>query len=232
MTGNGDLELLEKRIGYTFSDKSLLLTALTHSSYYNENRNEAGIQDYERLEFLGDAVLELVSSTFLYEKYPDRPEGELSRMRASLVCEDALYSCAAALFLADHVRLGRGERENGGNLKKSILSDVVEAVTGAVYLDSHMDLMVADAFIRRFILNDIPDSVAVKDTKSLLQEYVQHIGSTVHYELLSEEGPAHNRVYTSAAFIDGKMTGKGTGSSKKHSEQEAASEALRVLGCI
>lgn len=232
MTGTEHLNKLEEKTGHCFKDKGLLINALTHSSYLNENRNESGIQDYERLEFLGDAVLELVSSTFLYERYPGRPEGELSRMRASLVCEEALSVCAGELGLADCIRLGRGERENGGNAKNSILSDVVEAIIGAIYLDSGKELHDAEGFIRRYVLKDIPGSAAVKDPKSMLQEYAQHAGLTVHYELLSEDGPAHSRVYTSAACLDGRTVGKGSGTSKKHSEQDAAVKALQVLGCI
>ncbi len=232
MTESEHLAGLEEKTGHCFKDKRLLLNALTHSSYLNENRDEDGIRDYERLEFLGDAVLELVSSTFLYEKYPERSEGDLSRMRASLVCEGALSICAGELGLAGCIRLGRGERAHGGSAKSSILSDVVEALIGAIYLDSGRDLGEAERFIRHYVLKDVQGSAAVKDPKSMLQEYAQHNGLEVRYELLSEDGPAHSRIYTSAACLDGRAVSKGSGTSKKHSEQEAAVEALRVLGCI
>ena len=184
---------LEQRIGYQFHDISLLKRALTHSSFTNEQKiNRTG--DYERLEFLGDAVLELTSSEFLFHEHPEVPEGELTKMRASMVCEPALAFCARDLELGKFIRLGKGEENTGGRERDSIISDVMEAVTGAIYLDGGMEP--ARQFINRFILSDLENKRLFYDSKSNLQEVIQgKLKKEFWYELLEESGPEHNKVF-------------------------------------
>jgi ribonuclease III len=215
---------LERRIGYTFRDRYLLECALTHTSYANEQKIRK-YQDYERLEFLGDAVLEMISSDFLYGKYPNKKEGELTKIRASLVCEPALAFCAKDLELAKFIRLGKGEEVSGGRTKPSIISDVMEALIGAMYLDSK-DTAVPRAFIMQFILSDLEGKLLFYDAKSILQERCQKSGRQIGYEVVGEDGPCHERVYTVAAVIDGQVTAKGDGHSKKAAEQSAAYQTL------
>ena len=217
---------LEERLGYHFMDKTLLMRALTHSSYMNEQKNNK-LQDYERLEFLGDAVLEMVSSAFLYSRYPERSEGELSKTRASLVCEQALSGVARSLGLSDYLILGHGEDMGGGRNKPSILCDVTEALIGAMYLDSGEDVNVPKQFIIREILSDIEDKQLFYDAKSILQEYVAKDGKVLSYRLISEDGPSHERVYHMEVLIGEQPVADGTGHSKKAAEQEAAYEALK-----
>lgn len=217
----------EKNIGYEFKDKSLLLQALTHSSYANE-KHLGKFTDNERLEFLGDAVLEVVSSEFLYLNFSQFSEGELSKLRASLVCEPTLAYCTKEIALGDFVRLGKGEEQTGGRLRKSILSDALEAVIGAMFLDGGMGP--AKAFILRFILTDIEHKRKFHDSKTALQEVVQAMHTEpLHYELVSESGPDHCKEFVVSVFVGEKCLGTGHGSSKKAAEQEAAVQALILV---
>lgn len=216
---------LENKIGYTFQNKDLLRQAVTHSSYANEQKiNKTG--DYERLEFLGDAVLELVSSEFIYKENPQMPEGQLTRKRSSMVCEPALAFCAREIGLEAFILLGKGEEATGGRKRDSIVSDVMEAVIGAIYLDS--DLTKAKEYIHRFILSDLENKQLFYDAKTILQEVVQqeNKGTTLHYELLREEGPEHDKTFVVEALVGEQRVGCGTGRSKKAAEQQAAYEAL------
>ena len=222
------MEDLEQRIGYVFQDKSLLRQALIHSSYVNEH-HMSRLECNERLEFLGDAVLELSSSQFLYEKYPDFPEGELTKLRASIVCEPTLADCAEELSLGPELLIGRGEDRTGGREKASLLSDALEALIGAIYLDG--GFANAKEFVVRLILSDIEHKKLFFDSKTILQELVQRqdLGD-LSYELLKEEGPDHSKVFTSCVRIGGEEAGVGTGRNKKLSEQAAAYEAILKLG--
>ncbi len=215
---------LEDKMGYSFRDESLLITALTHSSYKNEKNN---IEDYERLEFLGDAVLELTVSEFLYRLEPKMKEGEMTKLRASLVCEPTLAFCAMALDLGDYIFLGKGEDKSGGRERESICSDVFEAVIGGIFLDRGIEP--AKAFIHKYVLTDYENKIEFRDSKTLLQEHVQNDGGVIEYRLINESGPDHARVFESAAYINGECLGKGIGRNKKHSEQLAAYEALKAL---
>ena len=214
-------------IGYQFKQEGLLTQALTHSSYANEKHMKKG-SDNERLEFLGDAVLEIVSSEFLYHKYPQLPEGELTKLRASLVCEPTLAFCTEPLHLGDYLQLGKGEDMTGGRMRKSILSDALEAVIGAIYLDG--GFASAKEFVLNFILNDIEHKQLFYDSKTILQEIVQENGTQpVEYILTKEEGPDHNKNFTVEARVNGKVMGQGSGHTKKAAEQAAAYQAIRVL---
>jgi ribonuclease-3 len=221
---NMDLDALEEHLGYHFGRRELLTRALTHSSFANELKlNYDG--DYERMEFLGDAVLELVSSDYLYKKYPDKPEGELSRKRASMVCEPALAYCAREISLQDYIRLGRGEESTGGRNRDSITSDVLEAVIGGIYLDSGFED--AKEFVCRVIMNDLEDKRIFYDSKTMLQEKVQQKDSgDVHYEIIAESGPDHNKQFTAQVVIGGRRLSTGTGHNKKAAEQQAAYNEL------
>ena len=219
-------ELVEK-IGYQYKDKTLLEQALTHSSFANEQKINKS-KNYERLEFLGDAVLELVSSEFLFRSNPDMPEGQLTRTRASMVCEPALAYCARELELEKYIRLGKGEEMTGGRYRDSIISDVMEAVIGSLYLDG--GFKVAHDFIHRFILSDLEDKILFYDAKTVLQEIVQETkDGTLSYELISEEGPDHNKLFRVEAHINGKALTQGCGRTKKAAEQQAAYEAILYL---
>lgn len=217
---------LERRLGYTFEDPSLLRTALTHTSYANEHRREKAVHN-ERLEFLGDAVLELVSSEYLYTKYPQMGEGEMSKKRASMVCEPSLAKCARGLELPGCLRLGHGEEQMGGREKDSIISDAMEAVIGAVFLDGGFDQ--ARQLVLDHILLDLREEDLFRDRKTRLQELVQEKGRHVTYELTGESGPAHRKVFCVDAVIDGRVLGSGTGRTKKAAAQAAAEEAIRFL---
>ena len=218
---------LQDVIGYRFGEEGLLTQALTHSSCANEKHMKKGA-DNERLEFLGDAVLEIVSSEFLYHKYPQLAEGELTKLRASLVCEPTLAFCTGQIGLGDYLLLGKGEEQTGGRLRKSILSDALEAVIGAIYLDG--GFASAKEFIERYILTDTEHKQLFYDSKTILQEEIQ--GSergTLHYELLREEGPDHNKHFVVAACVDEEQLGVGEGPTKKAAEQKAAYETLLRL---
>ena len=222
-----EIDSLAAAIGYRFRDEKLLERAVTHSSFSNERKLGKG-GNYERLEFLGDAVLELVCSAHLYAYYPDKPEGELTRIRASLVCEPALAFCAHDLSLSDYIRLGKGEEAQGGRERESVIADVMEAITGAIYLDGGFEA--ARDFIMTFILNDIENKGLFYDAKTVLQETVQGKGmGKLEYKLLREEGPEHNKLFTSAVYLNGDAIGEGTGRNKKTAEQNAALEAIQEL---
>ena len=217
----------QEKIGYQFQDVRLLGLALTHSSYSNEKR-KGRLANNERLEFLGDAVLELVSSEFLYEKYPQRPEGDLTRIRASLVCEQTLAFCTRELELGKYLLLGKGEDLTGGRNRKSVLSDALEAVIGAVYLDG--GFANAKEFIYKFVLNDMEHKQLFFDSKTILQEVVQgqHEGE-ISYRLVDSFGPDHDKKYVVEVLVGSKALGRGEGRTKKNAEQEAAYQALLLL---
>ncbi len=215
---------LEQKIGYTFREKKLLKQALTHSSFANEQKINKW-EDYERLEFLGDAVLELVSSEYLYKSLPNMPEGELTKKRSSMVCEPALAYCARDVELGKFIFLGKGEEATGGRKRESITSDVLEAVIGAIYLDG--GLSSAKTFIDRFILSDLENKQLFYDSKTILQEQVQKNGEgKLHYVLVEESGPEHDKLFRIEALIDDRKIGEGSGRTKKHAEQQAAYQAL------
>lgn len=215
---------LEEKIRYRFRDRRLLRQALTHSSYANEQRINK-FEDYERLEFLGDAVLELVSSDFLFREEKDMAEGQLTRRRSSMVCEPALAFCARDIALEQYILLGKGEEATGGRGRDSIVSDVMEAVIGAIYLDSGIEE--ASGFIHRFILSDLEHKQLFYDAKTILQESVQQESKeTIHYELLKEEGPEHEKTFLVEVLVGDKKLGMGSGHSKKAAEQQAAYQAL------
>ena len=222
-----DLNEFQSKIGYTFKNRHLLEQALTHSSYANEKHMKKH-SDNERLEFLGDAVLEIVSSEFLFINYPQKPEGELTKLRASIVCEPTLALCTKPLDLGKYLRLGRGEDHTGGRKRKSILSDALEAVIGAIYLDGGFTN--AKEFVLRFIMTDIENKQLFYDSKTILQEIVQEKGThLVEYHLIKEEGPDHNKSFTVDVLVSGHVMGTGVGHTKKAAEQEAAYQAIRKM---
>lgn len=222
-----NIKALEERIGYRFGNQELLRQAITHSSFINEQKINK-TRDYERLEFLGDAVLELVSSEFLFHEHDKLSEGELTKLRASMVCEPALAFCARDLELGQFIRLGKGEELTGGRDRESITSDVMEAVIGAIYLDGGMEP--AARFINRFILSDLEDKRLFYDSKSQLQELIQGtLKKDFRYELLDESGPEHNKTFEVEVIMEDKSLGRGLGRTKKAAEQQAAYEALLFL---
>ncbi|MCL2084723.1 MAG: ribonuclease III [Oscillospiraceae bacterium] len=216
---------LEELIEYGFSDRALLENALTHSSYVNENRaKRAGC--YERLEFLGDSVLGMLTADKLYKEHGAMSEGELTRRRAMMVCEPSLAQAAHVLSLGDFIRFGRGEELSGGRFRQSILADVVEAVTAAVYLDGGLEA--ARRFARNHIFSQT-EGAAVEDYKTALQERVQAVSTDpIAYHMAGESGPDHNKRFTAEVHIGGRVFGRGEGVSKKDAEQAAAREALKV----
>lgn len=221
------LELLEDRIGYRFRDQSLLRQALTHSSYINEQKIHKS-RDYERLEFLGDAVLELVSSEFLFHRHKDMPEGELTKTRASMVCEPALAFCAREIGLGEFLYLGKGEEMGGGRERESLACDAIEAVVGAVYLDGGMEK--AKEFIHRFILSDLENKRLFYDSKTTLQELIQgKLKKDFQYVLLDETGPEHHKTFRVEVWMEQEVIGRGEGRTKKAAEQQAAYQALLLL---
>lgn len=221
------LKDLEKKTGYSFQNSQLLEQALIHSSYANEKRlGHLGCN--ERLEFLGDAVLELVSSEFLYKQYPEMPEGELTKLRASLVCEPTLAEDAEEIHLGDYLLLGKGEEATGGRKRASIVSDALEAVIGAIFLDGGFDA--AKTFILRFVMNDVENKRLFHDSKTMLQEMLQAQGrETAVYELVQESGPDHDKRFTVEARLGTEVLGRGTGHSKKAAEQQAAYHAICAM---
>ena len=217
----------QKMIGYEFKNEKLLVQALTHSSYANEKHMHK-LSDNERLEFLGDAVLEIVSSEFLYRDYPKLPEGDLTKMRASMVCEPTLAYCTKDLNLGDYLLLGKGEDMTGGRKRKSILSDALEAVIGAIYLDG--GFANAKEFIHKFILTDIEHKQLFYDSKTILQEMVQgRFTEELSYPLIGEEGPDHDKHFLVEAKIGDRVIARGEGHTKKSAEQDAAYHALLLL---
>ena len=211
---------LEKKIGYPFQDFDLLIRAMTHSSYANEHKKEQR-EHNERLEFLGDAVLELISSDYLFRNYPDTPEGTLTKKRASMVCEPTLALCAREISLGEYLLLGKGEDATGGRKRDSIVSDAMEALIGAIYLDG--GFANAKEFIDRFILDDIENKQLFYDSKTTLQEIVQgSYDEDVRYEIVKEEGPDHNKNFYVHALLGERILGEGCGHTKKAAEQQAA----------
>ena len=218
---------LEKRIGYEFHDMKMLMTAMCHSSYANEHRQRQ-IHDNERLEFLGDAVLEVSSSDFLFHQYPDMPEGKLTKLRASIVCEPTLALCAREIHLEQYLLLGKGEEHTGGRYRDSIISDAMEALIGAIYLDG--GFANAKEFVEKFILTDIEHKKLFYDSKTILQEMVQGGQEKgIVYQLVGEEGPDHNKSFRVEVVIGGEAFGCGIGRTKKAAEQEAAYQAILKL---
>lgn len=215
---------LQKKIGYEFRDEELLKHAMTHSSYANEHGMQKSGSN-ERLEFLGDAVLELVSSEFLYHNYPNLPEGDLSKLRASLVCEPTLARCTDEIELPKYLYLSRGEDATGGRNRDSIVSDAMEALIGAIFLDGGIEP--AKTFILRFILTDIESKRLFYDSKTTLQEVVQaEGGEKLSYDVVAENGPDHAKEFTVEVRRGDTVLGRGVGRSKKAAEQKAAYEAL------
>lgn len=228
MTTIAKLEELEQKIGYVFHDKDMLRQAMCHSSYANEHRINAW-HDNERLEFLGDAVLEVISSDFLYHRHPEMPEGKLTRLRASIVCEPTLALCAKELSLGSYLLLGKGEELTGGRTRNSIISDAMEALIGAVYLDG--GFANAKEFVEKFVLSDIENKKLFYDSKTILQEIVQrdYKNCEVRYIITDEAGPDHAKKFSVRLMIGETCAGVGSGSTKKAAEQEAAYHAILSL---
>ncbi len=227
MLTDADISRFEQVIGYTFRDKQLLVQAFTHSSFVNEQKINKR-PDYERLEFLGDAVLEMISSAYLFRKFPEKKEGQMSKIRASLVCEGALAYDAEALKLKEYIVLGKGEEATGGRNKESIIADVMEAVIGALFLDGGIEE--AKRFIDTYVLTNIEAVQMFVDSKSVLQEIAQgeNLGE-IRYEICGESGPEHDKIFEVRVFVGDKNLGEGSGKTKKAAEQKAAHEALLVL---
>ncbi len=224
---NSHLKELEERISYRFQDKELLSRALIHSSYANEHRLDHS-RCNERLEFLGDAVLEIVTSDFLYRKYEQLPEGDLTKIRASIVCEPTLAYCAGEIRLGEYLYLGRGEDATGGRNRNSVVSDAMEALIGAIYLDG--GFANAKEFIHHFVLNDIEHKQLFYDSKTILQEIVQSAQSEpLTYEVVKEEGPDHNKSFEVRALLGEQEIGRGRGRTKKAAEQVAAYNGILRL---
>lgn len=222
-----ELKELQEKIEYRFQNQQILRQAMIHSSYANENH----LQKYEcneRLEFLGDAVLELVSSEFLFHEDKKMPEGELTKTRASMVCEQALAFCARQIGLGDYLLLGKGEDATGGRKRDSITSDALEALIGAIYIDG--GFANAKEFIHRVVLNDLENKKLFYDSKTILQEIVQaNFQDPIEYQLLGEEGPDHDKSFQVVVYIGDKEFGRGKGRAKKAAEQEAAYQTILML---
>lgn len=224
---------LEEIIGYGFKDENLLKTALTHSSYANEKRVE-GLVCNERLEFLGDSVLSLITSRYLFENYKNLPEGELTKARAQIVCEKSLFECAQNIELGSFMLLGKGEERTGGRTRPSVLADAFEALIAAIYLDGGLEIT------REWLLSQLYDTIQLsvsgksfKDYKTLLQETVQAHGETdISYKIIAECGPDHKKTFSVEVFVGGNSCGTGEGSSKKNAEQDAAKNALERLSSV
>lgn len=223
------MKALEDNLKYSFKNKELLLNALTHSSYANEARN--GITSNERLEFLGDSVLSIVVADYLYKEFSSLPEGELTKLRASLVCEKSLCEFSRELEIGKFLRLGKGEDKGGGRERNSILADAFEAVLAAMYLDGGME--VARKHVMRFILKELKhtDDEVFKDYKTALQEIIQrNPEESVTYYLTGESGPDHDKVFDVEVRLNSNVIGRGKGKSKKRAEQMAAKQALELMG--
>ncbi len=222
------LEKLMTSLDYQFQNLELLDLALTHSSYANERPSQK-MDDNERLEFLGDSVLGIVVSDYLYNRYEDLPEGELSKIRSLVVCEATLDEIANRLKIGEYLKLGKGEAHTGGRYKPSILSDAMEAVIAAIYLDG--GFKAAQKFVMKQLLCSIQQAVGgkiFKDYKSALQEFVQSaVHDKISYKIVAEKGPDHNKQFFANVVVDGKILGEGSGRSKKHAEQQAAKVALQ-----
>lgn len=224
-----DLKHLERKLGIAFRNPELLRQAFTHSSYVNEHRMTVS-RDNERLEFLGDAVLELTVSEFLFSKYPDRTEGELTKQRASIVCEPSLVTFAEALSFGEYVLLGKGEEMTGGRQRPALLADVFESFVGALYLDQGLEAV--QGFLRTHMFPSISweGRPQIIDYKTQLQELVQQTGSgNLEYRIVDERGPAHEKEFVAEVWMEDRLLGGGSGRSKKEAEQQAASQALLRL---
>lgn len=221
------MEQLQNNLGYHFKNPALLARALTHSSYANERHVDTG--DNERLEFLGDSVLGFITAEYLFANHRDFPEGELTKLRAYAVCEKSLFSYAEEIGLGHHLKLGKGEERTGGRTRPSVLSDAFEAVIAAIYLDGGMDE--AKKFVLRFVVPYVEAKPTFKDYKTMLQEVVQkNQGETLEYVLVSETGPDHDKCFTVEVHLNSNVIGRGVGGSKKKAEQNAAKEALELMG--
>ena len=224
---NFDEKAIEENIQYEFKNKALIKQALSHSSFINEMKRK-GMESYERLEFLGDAVLELITSEYLFEEYKDLPEGKLTKLRASIVCEFTLSSVSEMLHFGDYVLLSKGEELTGGRTRSSILCDLFESVLGAIYLDGGMEA--AQKYVYTFLLTDIEHKSLFYDAKTTLQEMVQKDGKgVVTYKLIEEKGPDHNKSFVTEVFVDDVSLATGEGTSKKNAQQMAAYRAILKL---
>ncbi|MFC4810680.1 ribonuclease III [Paenibacillus sp. GCM10023250] len=222
-------EELQQRLQLRFRANKLLRQAFTHTSYVNEHRQN-GTEHNERLEFLGDAILQLTVSEYLYRTFPERPEGQLTRMRASIVCEASLARFAELLDLGKHILLGRGEEQLGGRQRPALLADLFEAFVGAIYLDQGLDTVRAFLAVHLFPHIDNDGVMVGKDFKSTLQEKAQQAGmGAIEYRIVEERGPAHDREFVVEVFIGETAYGSGSGRTKKEAEQQAAAEAWRKL---
>lgn len=222
-----DISSFEKKIGYTFKDKSIIFEALSHSSFANESKKNSN----ERLEFLGDSVLSIVVSNYLFEHYKHLPEGHLTKVRASLVCEASLYEFAKTIDLGDYIMLGKGEENTGGRKRPSILADAFEAVIAAIYLDGGIEN--ASKYVLSFIPKDLSLKKAVSnnDYKTILQEVIQkNPEEKIEYFLKDAVGPDHDKTFTIQVKLNSNVIGEGVGHSKKQAEQAAAKEALKLMG--
>lgn len=224
--------LLEKNMGYKYKNINLLKTALTHTSYANEHRIKKE-KSNERLEFLGDAIVDFIVGEKLFLKCPEKPEGELSKMRAAIVCEQGLKDAADSISLGEHILLGKGEEITGGRERASIISDAFEAVVASIYLDGGMES--AREWVLKMLSKPISDAVSGKynkDYKTALQEFVQRDGGHVSYEIVGQSGPEHDKVFEVEALVNDKPICEGKGKSKKEAEQQAAKKALEIYGEI
>ncbi len=223
------MENLESKLNYKFNNVKLLENALTHSSYANETHCKGGSN--ERLEFLGDAVLSVIVANYIFKTFVKMPEGELTKLRASLVCEKSLYGFAKELGISNYLRLGRGEAANGGATRPSLLADAFEAILAAIYLDGGMPA--AEAFVLKFILKELEQNQedSFKDYKTKLQEVIQrNPEERLSYVLIAESGPDHDKLFTVEVHLNSNVLGTGTGKSKKLAEQSAAKKALELMG--
>ncbi|MBR2019573.1 MAG: ribonuclease III [Clostridia bacterium] len=232
------LEQLQARMGYQFSNVELLQRALTHSSYANETgAHNHHLLCNERLEFLGDSVLSIITSDFLFHKFPHLPEGDLTRLRASMVCEEALASYAVQIGLGEYLLLGKGERNSGGAEKPAVIADAFEAILAALYLDSkeREGMHAVSAFLLPFLQRAVEAHAGLAngchaDCKSRLQEFVQRDSGKLDYRLVGESGPDHNKTFEVEVYLDSNCIGRGSGHSKKNAEQSAAKAALALFG--
>ena len=216
--------MLEENIKYNFKNKALLEEALTHISYAHEK----GINSNEKLEFLGDSILEFISSKYLYEKYPNLKEGELTKLRAMVVCEDSLYEVAKKHNISEYIKVGHSEEQNGGKTRPTILADSIEAIIAAIYFDGGLEAA------ENFIIDNLKDAMEVasknvgqKDYKTVLQEKMQKRGDAhIEYKIIEEKGPDHDKTFTSEVIVNGKVLASGSGKSKKLAEMQAAKKAL------
>ena len=218
---------IEKSIGYTFKNKKLLEKALTHTSYAYENKVESN----EKLEFLGDSILEFISSKYIYSKYPNLKEGEMTKVRATVVCEESLHKVAKLHGFSDFLKLGKSEQLSGGKNRPAILADSVEAVIAAIYLDGGLEPV--DKFIVENLSNEIEMAtkhVGIRDYKTVLQEKLQEHGEVkIEYQIISEKGPDHDKIFEAQVSCDGRILAKGTGKSKKEAHMSAAKKALEII---